>query len=140
MIVTTTNTLGDRDIVETVGMVRGCTTWRRRINKIFQGGIRSIQQVGELDFEAALASIKKKAMDEMIAEAEKAGACAIVGLSEQISEVTSGVFMVTVMGTAVRTQPKQEFAQPPAATYGRSAEVFNLHDYQPAQAATAYAH
>ena len=107
MIVTTTNTLGDQDIVQTVGMVRGSTTWRRRILKSYSGGIRSVQQSGSLDLDKALNEIKKTAMADMIKEAKLAGATAIVGLTEQITEVTADVFMVTVMGTAVRCQPKQ---------------------------------
>jgi len=108
MIVTTTNTLGDQDIVQTVGMVRGSTTWRRRILKSYSGGIRSVQQSGSLDLEKALNEIKQTAMVDMIKQAKLAGATAIVGLTEQITEVTTDVFMVTVMGTAVRCQPKQE--------------------------------
>jgi len=66
MIITTTNTLGDQDIVETVGMVRGSTTWRRRIMKSYSGGIRSVQQSGSLDFDKALNEIKQTAMADMI--------------------------------------------------------------------------
>ena len=106
MIVTTTNTLGDQDIVETVGMVRGTKTWSRRVVKSFSGGIRSIEQTGMLDFQKALESIKADAMDEMIKNAGGAGATAVIGMQETITEVTSGVFMITVTGTAVVCQPK----------------------------------
>ncbi len=121
MIVTTTNTLGDQDIVETVGMVRGTKTWSRRVVKSFSGGIRSIEQTGMLDFQKALESIKAEAMDDMIKNAGVAGASAIIGMQESITEVTSGVFMITVTGTAVVCQPKQK----PVAKIEPTQEVAN---------------
>ncbi len=108
MIVTTTTTLGDQDIVETIGMVRGTKTWSRRMVKSFAGGIRTIEQTGMLDFQKALESIKAEALEAMIENAGGAGASAVIGLQETITEVTSGTFMVTVTGTAVVCQPKQK--------------------------------
>ncbi len=108
MIVTTTTTLGDQDIVETIGMVRGTKTWSRRIVKSFSGGIRTVEQTGMLDFQKALESIKAEAMAEMIKNAGGAGATAVIGMQETISEVTSGCFMISVTGTAVVCQPKQQ--------------------------------
>lgn len=142
MIVTTTNTLGDQDIVETLGMVRASTTWRRRVLKTYQGGIRSVKQNGMLDFDQALEEIKQEAMAEMTKSATEAGATAVIGLNEQITEVTSGVFMVTVMGTAVRCQPKQQSADAFAATNNSLEDLFHLYE-TPAMAAaggTAYRH
>jgi len=142
MIITTTNTLGDRDIVETLGMVRASTTWRRRIMKTYTGGIRSVEQNGMFDFDSALEDIKKKAMADMIESAKTAGATAVIGLSEQISEVTAGVFMVTVMGTAVRCQPKQPVQTSHSSANDNVEDVFHLYG-QPASAATggyAYRH
>lgn len=142
MIVTTTNTLGDQDIVETLGMVRASTTWRRRILKTYQGGIRTVQQNGMLDFDAALEEIKQEAMTEMMKSATQSGATAVVGMNEQITEVTSGVFMVTVMGTAVRCQPKQETISSFTSANDNAEDLFHLYE-RPAMAAaggSAYCH
>ena len=142
MIVTTTNTLGDQDIVETLGMVRASTTWRRRILKTYQGGIRSVQQNGMLDFDSALDEIKQQAMAKMIKSAKEAGATAVIGLNEQITEITAGVFMVTVMGTAVRCQPKQETINDISSVNDNSQDLFQLYE-RPAMAASggsAYRH
>lgn len=140
MIVTTTNTLGDQDIVETVGMVRGSTTWRRRIMKSYQGGIRSVQQSGQLDFDKALDDIKQQAMAQMVKSAQQAGATAIVGMQEQVNEVTEGVFMVSVMGTAVRCQPKQETIESFATANDNGADFSHLFDQQVMNATSAYCH
>ncbi|HFC04911.1 MAG TPA: YbjQ family protein [Rhizobiales bacterium] len=134
MIVTTTNTLGDQDIVETLGMVRASTTWRRRILKTYQGGIRSVQQNGMLNFEEALEEIKQEAMAEMVKKAKETGATAVIGMQEQINEVTAGVFMVTVMGTAVRCQPKQQSVNSFATANDNLEDLFHLYE-RPAMAA-----
>ncbi len=142
MIVTTTNTLGDQDIVETLGMVRASTTWRRRIMKTYQGGIRSVQQNGMLDFDAALEDIKKQALAEMTNSAKQAGATAVIGMNEQITEITAGVFMVTVMGTAVRCQPKQQVINGFTSANDNAEDLFHLYG-QPATASadgSAYRH
>jgi len=131
MIVTTTNTLGDQDIVETLGMVRASTTWRRRIMKTYQGGIRSVEQNGMLDFDQALEEIKQQAMTEMMksaTSATEAGATAIIGMNEQITEITAGVFMVTVMGTAVRCQPKQQAINGFTSANDNVQDLFHLYD------------
>ncbi len=141
MIVTTTNTLGDQDIVETLGMVRASTTWRRRIMKTYQGGIRSVKQNGMLDFDKALEEIKKEAMVEMTKSAKNAGATAVIGLNEQITEITAGVFMVTVMGTAVRCQPKQDTATDFASANDNVEDLFHLYDRpMAATGGSAYRH
>ncbi|VAV87517.1 hypothetical protein MNBD_ALPHA08-134 [hydrothermal vent metagenome] len=142
MIVTTTNTLGDQDIVETLGMVRASTTWRRRIMKTYQGGIRSVEQNGMLDFDSALEEIKQQAMTEMMKSATEAGATAIIGVNEQITEITAGVFMVTVMGTAVRCQPKQQAVNGFTSANDNVEDLFHLYE-RPAVAAaggSAYCH
>lgn len=142
MIVTTTNTLGDQDIVETLGMVRASTTWRRRILKTYHGGIRSFQQNGVLDFDTALEEIKQKAMTEMMTSATEAGATAIIGMNEQVTEITAGVFMVTVMGTAVRCQPKQKPVSNFTSANDIGEDMFHLYA-RPAMAAaggSAYCH
>lgn len=142
MIVTTTNTLGDQDITETIGMVRGSTTWRRRMVKTYRGGIRSVQQTGQLDFDAALEEIKQEALDSMIKSASANGASAIVGMTEQITEVTTDVFMVTVMGTAVRCQPKQKVVHTPVVSGANdnAADFSHLFDQQIAAGGSAYCH
>ena len=146
MIVTTTNTIGEQDIVQTLGMVRASTTWRRRVLKTYQGGIRSVEQTGMLDFEAALDEIKQKAMADMIKSAEQAGATAVIGMTEQINEVTAGVFMVSVMGTAVCAQPKEQsissFTASTASANDNAEDLFRLYQ-QPTMAASggsAYCH
>ncbi len=141
MIVTTTNTLGDQDIVETLGMVRASTTWRRRILKTYQGGIRSVQQNGMLDFDSALEEIKLQALTEMKKSATEAGATAIIGMNEQITEITAGVFMVTVMGTAVRCQPKQQTVASYSSANDNGNDLFRLYERPAAVAGgSAYRH
>ena len=142
MIVTTTNTLGAQYVVETLGMVRASTTWRRRIMKTYQGGIRSVEQNGMLDFDSALEEIKQQAMTEMMKSATEAGATAIIGMNEQITEITAGVFMVTVMGTAVRCQPKQQAVNGFTSANDNVQDLFHLYE-RPAVAAaggSAYCH
>ena len=103
MIVTTLDHVAGQQIGETLGLVRGTSTWTRRVTKSYAGGIRSTHAYGLRDLEAGLAATRDEATETMKREAAKIGATAIVGLQTEVRELQEGVFMVNVTGTAVKT-------------------------------------
>jgi uncharacterized protein YbjQ (UPF0145 family) len=103
MIVTTMNEIAGRVTGETKGMVRGMATWVRRIHKTYAGGIRALQSTGVSEFDLALAAARASAERGMKAEAMALGADAIIGLKVEMAELSSGGFMLSMMGTAVKT-------------------------------------
>jgi uncharacterized protein YbjQ (UPF0145 family) len=103
MIVTTMSEIAGRTTGETMGMVRGMATWVRRISKTYAGGIRALQSTGVSEFDLALAGARESAERGMKAEAIAMGADAIVGVKVEMFELSSGGFMLSMMGTAVKT-------------------------------------
>lgn len=103
MIVTTMSEIAGRMTGETKGMVRGMATWVRRIHKTYAGGIRALQSTGTSEFDLAMAAARGSAERSMKAEALALGADAIVGLKVEMIELSSGGFMLSMMGTAVKT-------------------------------------
>jgi uncharacterized protein YbjQ (UPF0145 family) len=103
MIVTTMNEIAGRMTGETKGMVRGTATWVRRIHKTYAGGIRALQSTGVSEFDLAMAAARESAERSMKAEAMALGADAIVGVKVEMAELSSGGFMLSMIGTAVRT-------------------------------------
>lgn len=103
MIVTTMDHVAGHTVGETLGLVRGAATWSRRVSKTYAGGIRGIEVHGLAELDQGLADSRQRAMDEAELQAKAVGATAIVGLATEVKELTAGVFMVCVSGTAVKT-------------------------------------
>jgi uncharacterized protein YbjQ (UPF0145 family) len=97
------NEIAGRMTGETKGMVRGTAMWVRRISKTYAGGIRALQSTGVSEFDLALAGARESAERSMKAEAMAMGADAIIGVRLEMAELSSGGFMLSMMGTAVRT-------------------------------------
>jgi uncharacterized protein YbjQ (UPF0145 family) len=103
MIVTTLDHVAGQQIGDTLGLVRGTSTWTRRVTKSYAGGIRSTHAHGMRDLEAGLASTRSEATEAAKREAASMGATAIVGFQTEVRELSEGVYMVNVTGTAVKT-------------------------------------
>lgn len=100
-MVSTTCDIADYRIVRHIGVVRGLTVRSRSIVRNIFGGIESIFG-GKLSIYVALAeAARQEAYHLMCAEAESAGANAIVGMQYNATEIMSGVTEVLAYGTAV---------------------------------------
>ena len=95
MILTTTNSVEDYQIIAYRGIVSGTavnmqkTTLTFNMQKFYEGMSDSVSEV------------KAKAFKELKEEAEKLNANAIVGISVDIELTTSNYIMVSITGTAV---------------------------------------
>jgi len=102
MILSTTNTLHGREIVETIGLVRGTTVRARHLGKDILAFFKGIVG-GEIDdYTKLLAEAREQAIDRMVAEAEARGADAIVSMRFGTSEITGAAAEILVYGTAVK--------------------------------------
>ena len=104
MIITTTNGVADRKIVEVFGLVRGNTVRSRHVGRDIGAFFKNLVG-GEIDdYTKLLGESREQALDRMIAEANAMGANAIVGLRFATSEIAAGASEFMAYGTAVRVE------------------------------------
>jgi len=102
MIVTTTATLQDRKVNEYLGLVTGESILGANIFRDMFAGIRDIVGGRSAAYEKVLRDARRIAVDEMVAEARKLGANAVIGVDVDYETVGGGtMLMVSVSGTAV---------------------------------------
>jgi uncharacterized protein YbjQ (UPF0145 family) len=105
MIVTTTNTIEGRQIVEYKGIVTGEAILGTNVFRDFFASIRDIVGGRSGSYERVLRDARETALSELQGEAARLGANAIVGVDidyETISPGSSGsMLMVSASGTAV---------------------------------------
>lgn len=101
MLVVTTNDLPGHRIVRTVGLVRGLTVRSRSlvgnigaaVQILFGGNITVYRKLAE--------QARQEALDQMLAEAARLGANAVIAMRYDANEIASAVTEVLAYGTAV---------------------------------------
>jgi len=101
MIITTTETVPDKKIVRTLGLVRGNTIRARHVGRDIMAGLRNIVGGEIVEYTKMLAEAREQALDRMVEEAEKLGANAIVCVRFTTSYVMGGAAELLAYGTAV---------------------------------------
>jgi len=102
MIVTTTETVPNRDIIEVLDIARGSTVRARNVGRDIFAGLRSIVG-GEIEEYTKLQSqAREQALYRMIDDAEALGADAIVNVRFTTSMVMQGASEILAYGTAVK--------------------------------------
>ncbi len=103
MLMTTTQVLQGKEIVEYKGMVFGEVVSGVNIFKDMFSGIRDVIGGRSGAYEGEIEEARDKALEEMAKRAEKMGANAVIGIDvdyEVLGE-KNGMLMVSVSGTAV---------------------------------------
>ena len=102
MIISTTETIPNRAIVELLGVARGSTVRARNIGSDIFAGLKNIVG-GEIEEYTKLqAQSREQAMQRMIQDAEKMGADAIIGFRITTSMIMQGASEILAYGTAVK--------------------------------------
>ena len=106
MLLTTTGNVGDKQIVDHLGIVSGEAILGANIFKDFFAGIRDIVGGRSAGYEKSLRQAKDTAMREMVQQAQSLGANAVIGIDIDYETITTSnggsMLMVAVSGTAVR--------------------------------------
>ena len=104
MLLTTTNGIEGRTIVEYKALVTGETIIGANIFKDFFAGVRDIVGGRSSSYEGVLREAKDTAIKEMIDRARAFGADAIIGidLDYETLGTGNGMLMVAASGTAVK--------------------------------------
>ena len=104
MIVTTTPTVSGREIIETLGLVRGSTVRGKHVGKDLMAFLRNLVGGEITEYSKMLAESREQALDRMIEDAERLGANAIVSVLYSTSHITPGAAEILIYGTAVRLE------------------------------------
>ncbi|MEA1993257.1 MAG: YbjQ family protein [Euryarchaeota archaeon] len=104
MIITNTESVPGREIVEVLGLVRANTIRAKHIGKDIMAGLRNIVG-GELnEYTKMLSESREEAVQRMIKEAEKLNADAVVNVRFMTSSVASGASEILAYGTAIKLE------------------------------------
>lgn len=103
MIVSTTNSIEGKRIVEYKGIVFGEVVSGVNMLKDFTAGMRNFFGGRSAGYEEELQSAREQAIHEMEERAAKRGANAVIGVDVdyEVLGTDNGMLMVTVSGTAV---------------------------------------
>ncbi len=102
MLITTTETIPNREIVEILGIARGSTVRARNIGRDFFAGLKNIVG-GEIEEYTELqANAREQALKRLENDAVKLGADAVVGVRLATTMVVQGAAEILAYGTAVK--------------------------------------
>lgn len=104
MILTNTENVPGRTIVEFFGVVTGSTVRAKHIGKDIMAGIKNIVG-GELrGYTELLQEARAEAVERMVAQATSVGANAVVNVRFATSSIAAGAAELFAYGTAVRVE------------------------------------
>lgn len=102
MIIATTEEIGGKRIVETLGLVKGNTIRARHVGSDIGAGLKSLIGGEIKGYVKAMNDARDEAEKRMREEAEKMGADAIVGVRFTSATIMSGSAEILAYGTAVK--------------------------------------
>ena len=99
MIVVTSETIANKKIVRTLGLVRGNTVRARPIGKDIMAGLRNIVGGEVHEYAKLIGESREQSLDRMVAEAESLGANAIIATRFTTSVMMGGAAELLAIGT-----------------------------------------
>ncbi|RMH01599.1 MAG: YbjQ family protein [Planctomycetota bacterium] len=105
MILSTTDFVPGRQVVEVLGLVRGNTVRARHVGRDITAGLRHLVG-GEIEeYTKVMAEAREQALDRMTEQAVALGADAVLMVRFSSAEVMRNAAEVIAYGTAVRLAP-----------------------------------
>ncbi len=102
MIVTTTDNIPNKQIIEIIDIARGSTVRARNIGRDIFAGLKNIVGGEISEYTQLQAQSREQAMERMIQDGKKMGADAIVNVRLTTSMVMQGASEILAYGTAVK--------------------------------------
>ena len=102
MVLTTTDNIPGKEILDILGIARGSTVRARNIGRDFFAGLKNIIG-GELsEYTKLQAESREQALQRMVEDGERIGADAIINIRISTSVITQGAAEILAYGTAVK--------------------------------------
>jgi len=102
MIVTTTETIPGKQVIQTLGIVQGNTVRTKHIGKDFMAGLKTIVGGEIKSYTDMLTQARTESYNRMVNEATKLGADAIISMRFTTSQVMQNAAEILAFGTAVK--------------------------------------
>ena len=102
ILIATTDGVAGREVVETLGLVRGATVRAKHVGTDIVAGLRNIVGGEVKGYSSLLAGAREQALDRMRDEAARLGADAVVGFRMETSAIMGSASEIVAYGTAVR--------------------------------------
>ena len=102
MLIVTTDSFPDREISETLGLVKGNVIRAKHVGSDIVAGLRNLVGGEVTEYTQLMAAAREQAMDRMIEDAKNLGADAIVGTRFTTATITQGGAEMLAFGTAVK--------------------------------------
>ena len=102
MLISTTDSIDEKEVAQTLGLVRGATVRSKHLGTDFVASLRNLVGGEQTGYSSLLAGAREQAIDRMKADAKAMGADAIVCFRMQTSSVMKGASEVIAYGTAVK--------------------------------------
>lgn len=102
MLMTNTETIPGKEIVEALGIARGSTVRARNVGRDIFAGLKNIVGGEISEYTQLQADSREQAIERMIEDARKLGADAVVNVRFSTSVITQGAAEILAYGTAVK--------------------------------------
>ncbi len=106
MLITTQDEFADKEITETLGLVKGNTIRARHVGKDILAGLRNLVGGEIKEYTKMLAESREQALDRMIADARTKGASGVVCVRFTTSAVMQGTAKLKMMETTDKLKRK----------------------------------
>ena len=101
MSLTTTDTIPEKRIVKTLGLVRGNTIRARHMGKDILAGFRNMLGGEITEYTKLMGESREQALDRMVEEAKELGANAVLNIRFATSMIMQSASEILAYGTAV---------------------------------------
>ncbi len=102
MILSTTETIPGREIVEIIGIARGSTIRARHIGKDIFAALKNLVGGEIKEYTKLMADAREEAISRMIKDAKNLGADAVINIRLSTSMIMHATSEILVYGTAVK--------------------------------------
>jgi len=102
MLITTTETIPNKEITQILGVARGSTIRARHIGRDIIAGLKNIVGGEISEYTKLQADAREQATERMIKDAERLGADAIVNVRFMTAMVQQAAAEILAYGTAVK--------------------------------------
>lgn len=102
LLICTTDSVAGREVLQTLGLVRGATVRAKHIGTDIVASLRNLVGGEMTGYSSLLAGAREQALDRMTDEARRLGADAVIGFRMETSAIMNGASEIVAYGTAVR--------------------------------------
>jgi len=102
MIITTTDFIPGKEIIEILGVARGSTVRARNFGSDFIAGLKNLVGGEVSEYTKLQARSREQALKRMMDDAQRLGADAVINVRFTTSMIMQGMSEILAYGTAVR--------------------------------------